>query len=412
MDVTLNCALASALARELRAGREELTRRWLQRIAARVNISPNEIFPTDELLDHVPVLVDGIADYLENSADEISADVPVLHKAIELGELRHRQGFSAHQILKEYEILGGVLFHFLILTVEEIDEPCTRGDLLACAHRVFRAIAVIQQVTTAHYLSLAEERVREREERLRGFNRTVSHELKNRLGAVSGAVQMLQDESVRIQPEMQERFVTMVRTNALAMQGVLEDLLALSRTDTDQRRQRHVLLPEAVAEVVRQLRGLAAERRVLVRIQGSLPREEVNAAAVELSLSNLVANSIKYADPTRELSWVEIEAGIAASELGRELVVRVGDNGIGVAPEERERLFERFFRSRAATERNIEGTGLGLSIVRDTISNLGGRVWAEFPEGGGSVFCFGLPLRRSGDGYPDAAPGPGTEPAL
>lgn len=398
MDTTVDCSLATALAREMRREREELTRRWLERIAARVNISQDEIFPSEELLDHVPVLIDGIAAYLEHAADEISVDAPVLDKAIELGELRHTQGFSAHQILKEYEILGGVLFSFLMRSVEAIDQPCSRSDLLACAHRLFRAIFVIQQVTTTQYLSLAEERVREREERLRGFNRTVSHEMKNRLGAVMGAAQMLQEDYIQADAAQVERFAGMVNANATAMQGVLDDLLALSRTDNDQRRQRHVLLPEAVAEVVRQLREFAADRRVLVRVRAPLPREEINAAAVELCLSNYVANAIKYADRSQALSWVEIEGCVEVSEVGRELVVRVRDNGIGIPPHERGRLFERFFRSEELEEREIEGTGLGLSIVQDTITNLGGRVWAEFPEEGGSVFALSLPLRRMGDG--------------
>src|SRR5689334_17590810 len=170
MELEVNCKLAGALADRIRDGREELTRRWLERIAARVELDPNRIFPTDELLDHVPLLMDRIADYLENPSDEITADAPVTGKAIELGELRWAQGFDAHEILKEYEILGGVLFAFLVRTVDEIDEECPRSELLACAHRLFRAVSVIQQVTTSHYLRLAAERVSEREQRLRGFN--------------------------------------------------------------------------------------------------------------------------------------------------------------------------------------------------------------------------------------------------
>ncbi|HYJ78190.1 MAG TPA: RsbRD N-terminal domain-containing protein, partial [Longimicrobiaceae bacterium] len=196
MEITINCRLAGALAARMRDAREELTRRWLDRISARVEIEPNRVFPTDDLLDHVPLLMDSIADYLEDPAEEISADAPVTAKAIELGELRWAQGFDAHQILKEYEILGGVLFAFLVRTVDDIDEQCTRSELLACAHRLFRAISVIQQVTTTRYLRLAAEGVRDREERLRSFNRMVTHELKNRIASVLGAGQLLVDDEI------------------------------------------------------------------------------------------------------------------------------------------------------------------------------------------------------------------------
>jgi signal transduction histidine kinase len=396
MDITINCRLAAALADRLRAERDDLTRRWLDRIAARVAIDPNRIFPTDSLLDHVPLLIDGVADYLGDPAMEIAADTPVIGKAVELGELRFSQGFAAHEILKEYEILGGVLFAFLVRTVDDVDEPCTRGELLACAHRLFRAVSVIQQVTTTHFLRAVGERVSEREERLRGFNRTVSHELKNRIGAVLGAGQLLQEEAVAAQPAQRGRFARMVVENSLAMQGLLDDLIVLSRTDTDVRQQRHVLLPEAVAEVFRQLREMARARGVGLRVADGIPSVEVNAAAVELALVNLLSNAVKYADPGAAERWVEVRASIVAGEVGYdEVVLEVRDNGIGVEPESRDQLFQRFFRAPGNTVTGSEGTGLGLSIVRETMDSVGGRAWAEFHPDGGSSFFLALPARRA-----------------
>lgn len=397
MSATARCALAAALAKELRASQDDLTRRWLERISARVALDPNHIFPSDELLDHVPVLIGGIAEYLEDPADEITADMPVIAKALELGELRHDQGFDAHEILKEYEILGGVMFSFLGQVVDTIEEPCTRSELLECAHRLFRAISVIQQVTTTQYLSLARDRVNEREERLRSFNRTVSHEMKNRIGAVLGAAQILREDWIRDDPAQMLRFVDIVLANAEGMQAVLEDLLSLSRTDSDTRQQRHVLLPEAVAEVVRQLRTMAESAGVEVRVRPDLPRVEVNAAALELSLGNFVSNAIKYSDPEAETRWVEIGGESQFDESGAMLQLWVRDNGIGVPEAERGRIFERFFRAGEAQARSIEGTGLGLSIVRETVERLGGRAWAEFDPGPGSTFRIALPLRRNAD---------------
>jgi hypothetical protein len=94
LDITAYCPLAIALASRLRAQREELTQRWLERIASRVSIDANKVFPTDELLNHVPLLMEGIADYLENPAHVIGADTPVVGKAMELGALRLAQGFE------------------------------------------------------------------------------------------------------------------------------------------------------------------------------------------------------------------------------------------------------------------------------------------------------------------------------
>lgn len=394
METTIPCPLAATLARRLRDDRDDLTARWLERIAARVSLDANRVFPTDDLLDHVPLLIGGIADYLENPAEEISADMPVMAKAMELGELRHAQGFDVYEILKEYELLGGVLFAFLTSIVDGIDEPCMRSELLQCTHRLFRAITLIQQSTTTQYLRKYDAQIREREDRLRGFNRMVSHELKNRAGAISGAAALLREPWVG--DAERSRFVTMVADNAAQLNTVLQDLAALSRLDRSQRHHRNVLLPQAAQEAVRQLRDQARSRGVQVRIDDDLPPFEVNAAAVELCLTNYISNAIKYSDPSQAEPIVRVGAEVRprAGGLGSDLVVVVRDNGIGVPPGERKQLFDRFFRTHAATITGVEGTGLGLSIVRDTVEELGGRAWGEWEEGPGSAFFFSLPCRR------------------
>ncbi len=395
MDININCKLAAVLAERMRGERNDLTRRWLDRIVARVDIDPNTVFPTDELLNHVPLLMDRIADYLENPAVDIVAESPVVGKAMELGELRYAQGFDVHEILKEYELLGGVLFAFLVRTVENIDDPCTRAELLACAHRLFRAVSIIQQLTTSQYLRLASERVREREDRLRGFNRTVTHELKNRIGAVLGAGQLLEDPDISADPERRARFAAMVVQNAEGMQDVLQNLLELSRMDSDARHQRNVPLPRVAAEVCRQLREMSSSRNVRVVIE-DMPDVEVNAGAMELCLTNYVSNAIKYSDPSRSNRWVRLKADVRAGDGGADLVIAVEDNGLGVPEEAREKLFSRFYRAHG-TITGVEGTGLGLSIVRDTVESLGGRAWAEFDAPAGSRFLLAVPCRRAAD---------------
>jgi signal transduction histidine kinase len=236
--------------------------------------------------------------------------------------------------------------------------------------------------------------VSEREERLRGFNRMVSHELKNRIGAVLGAGQLLADPDISADPARRTRFANIVVNNAQAMQGALENLIELSRMDPGMRRQRNVLLPSVAAEVARQLREMAHARGVEVRIDPGLPEVHVNAAAVELALTNYLSNAIKYSDPGAEPRWVHIGAELAP---GGELVVAVEDNGLGVPEEKRAGLFTRFFRAHGETVTGIEGTGLGLSIVRETAEGLGGRAWAEFDRPCGSRFLLSLPSRRSED---------------
>jgi signal transduction histidine kinase len=391
-----NCTLAKALADRMRESSNDLTHRWLDRISARVSLDPNRIFPTDALLDHVPLLILGIADYIENPEKVILSEVPVVAKAMELGELRFAQGFDEYELLKEYEIFGGILFSFLSRVVDGIEEPCSRGELLACAHRLFLAVALIQQATLTHYLSLVKERLSERDQRLRGFNRALSHELRNLIGTISGAAEIL--EMGTVSAEQQRTMTSMILRNSTNMKVTLENLMELSRLDEDARQSRHVALPEAAAEAARQLRESARAHGVEIKLAKDLPPINVTAAAFELCLSNLLANAIKYSDPAKEKRWVEVLAHVSTPTDGAkpETVVEVRDNGLGVPEEKRKHLFERYFRAHEDLNREIDGTGLGLSIVRDTVTSLGGRAWAEFLEDG-TAFFFTMPSRRAED---------------
>ena len=391
MTTPSTCPLATILADEMRAGRDEITTRWLERISARVSLEPNRVFPTEELLDHVPLLVDGIADFVEDPTEGVDADIPVVAKARELGALRYQQGFGVYEILKEHELLSAILFTFVAEIVERREEECSRRELVQCTQRLVGAIEVIRQATTSHFLDLLNRRVHEREQRLRGFNRMVSHELKNRLGAILGGHAMLDEPW--LSEDQRSRFLRIIGENARSMQTVLDDLVAISRLEEDSRQQRHVLLASAAAEAMRQLRDMAAARRVRVRIDGDLPHVEVSAATVELALTNYISNAIKYSDPAKAERWVRISA--RTQRETNELVVRVTDNGIGIPEGQRERLFDRFYRAHGRSITGVEGTGLGLSIVRETVEQLGGRAWAEFPPGGETIFAFSVPLRRA-----------------
>ena len=285
-----------------------------------------------------------------------------------------------------------MLFNFAARQADTMEQRCSNSELLIFSHRLFRAIAVIEQATTSHYLRVTNERVNEREERLRRFNRMVSHELKNRVGAVLGAGELIQEEW--LPDEERHKFAGIVLQNARALQQVLENLTELSRLDPESRRQRNIMLREAVSEVLRQQRELLRAHDVELIVE-ELPAVEVNAAAVELCLSNYISNAVKYSSPSRKDRWVRVAARLDAEDGGSSathLTVFVEDNGVGIAPEQRERLFSRFYRAEG-TAHAVEGTGLGLSLVRETLEAMGGRAWAEFP-GDKTVFAFSMPCRR------------------
>lgn len=396
MDSAELSTLAVTLAARQRAARIELTSRWLERIAARVSVDPERIFPTDDLLDHMPDLIAGIADFVEHPDGALGSQAEVMDRAMALGALRHAQGFSEHELQKEYEILGGILFAFFARVAEETPAASRPSDLLACAHRLFQAIARVQQATTMQYVRHATAEIREREERLRVFQRALTHEMRNRIGAILGAGQLL--ELPDIPRAEREELAGVVVRNAEGMRLTLDNLVEMAQPRVAPRQQRHIRLAAAAAEAARQLRDAAERAGVAVRIAADLPDVEVNAAAVELSLVNYISNAIKYADRGKPTRRVEVRGRMArdAHGLPTAVVVEVADNGIGVPEEARAQLFTRFFRAHEDAEPTIQGTGLGLSIVREVVETLSGRAWAEFRDGE-SVFAFALPCRRNAD---------------
>jgi signal transduction histidine kinase len=397
-------AVAESVASRLHDARFELTARWLERIVARVTLDANRVFPTDALLDHMPLLVDGIADFI-GAGDPPNAQPVVIDRARELGVLRFQQGFSEHELQKEYEILGGILLTFVRRVTEEAESPVGVDEALGVAHRVFQSVAQIQQATTSEFLRHVTGELREREERLNAFHRALTHEMRNQLGATLGASQLL--TLAGLGEVDRDRLAGVIARNAESMRAMLDNLLELARIRLAPRQQRNVKLPEVAAEAARQLRDMAEHHRVNVRVLPDLPRVDVNAAAVELCLANLISNGIKYADPSASERWVEIRGRFADGEVDprmlgkaddtRHVVIEVADNGLGVPADSRPELFQRFFRAHETEHAHVPGTGLGLSIIRETVESFGGRAWAEFPDAGGSVFAFSLPSRRAED---------------
>ncbi|MFO7322509.1 MAG: ATP-binding protein [Chloroflexota bacterium] len=122
-----------------------------------------------------------------------------------------------------------------------------------------------------------------------------------------------------------------------------------------------------------------------VTIDDSVPIVNVDRLMIERAIINLIDNAVKY-------SGVDGEIGVSARLDGDRVVVSVRDTGIGIAPEDRDRLFKRHVRLRRPDQRKIRGTGLGLFIVRSVAQHHHGDAWVESEEGKGSTFSFSIPL--------------------
>jgi two-component system phosphate regulon sensor histidine kinase PhoR len=188
-------------------------------------------------------------------------------------------------------------------------------------------------------------------------------------------------------PAVAGKFLRTIERHADRLGLLIDDLLTLSQLESGQIAisPQPVDLGGAAAEVLEDYRVRAQSRGVtlLNEVRGSIAvRADVDR--LQQVLSNLVDNAIKYG---REGGSVRLEARDDEDMV----VVSVRDDGPGIPPEARDRVFERFFRADRARSREAGGTGLGLAIVKHIVQSHGGRVWVESELGRGTSFCFTLP---------------------
>ncbi len=242
-------------------------------------------------------------------------------------------------------------------------------------------LVVLADVTRLHRL----------ESMRRQFVANVSHELRTPITSIKGFIETLLDGALT-EPENARRFVEIMARQADRLAAIIDDLLALSRIERLGEGELDEPEPMSVAPLRPILQsvidGLAPRAR-----EKEQPLElacepelaaRVSERLLEQALTNLLDNAIKYSPAGRPIR-------LSARRGEGELRLEVLDQGPGIPPEHRERIFERFHRIDPARSRQIGGTGLGLAIVKHIAQLHGGRVGIESPAEGGSCFVIYLP---------------------
>ncbi len=224
-------------------------------------------------------------------------------------------------------------------------------------------------------------------ERMRSaFVATVSHELRSPLTAISGYTDTLLHHGPWDAPTGRD-FLEIVARSATKLTGLVDNLLDAAKVEAGVLHiEREPLRIERIVEqVISQRQALAAGHRLVVDVEPRLPLAEADPVRVEQVLVNLVENAIKYSP-----NGGQITVRLFSSADG--VVVSVADEGVGIAADHAERLFDRFYRVEGALTRSTRGVGLGLFICRALVEAHGGRIWVESEPGRGSTFCFTLPV--------------------
>lgn len=286
---------------------------------------------------------------------------------------------------------GAVLRRALVSPMSRLVATTARvraGDLSARAEvRGAKEVAVVAESFNdmAREVEKVVEGLREVDELKTRFLSTVSHELRTPLTSITGYLQLLEQGIVGELTPDQLEYVHVAQRNGGRLASLIDDLLMLSRFDAGR-----VDLKSEDVDLAVQLRHLYEEMTPVAdkgdsRLELDTPDTLVvkgDTRRLQQSFANLVSNAIKF-------NRAGGEVRMSASARNGDAVVEVSDEGVGIPPEELERIGERFFR--ASTTTNMPGTGLGLAITREIVERHGGRLDIQSEVGKGSSFRITLP---------------------
>jgi two-component system OmpR family sensor kinase len=240
------------------------------------------------------------------------------------------------------------------------------------------ASAAVEVRTLAEAFDHMLDRLDDAFSRQRQFASDASHELRTPLTAIRGQLEVLARSA---RPELEEvrRVEGVVLTEMARIERLVDDLLTLAGLDEAAPLERREI------PLVPYLRRLAEDEPLGGAAVDSLPAGTLHADPDRLTqvIRNLLANARRHAGPAGRVA-------ISAAARGSRLTIRIDDDGPGIPPAERERVFARFHRSEAARDRGSGGSGLGLAIARSIVELHGGRIWVEDSPLGGARVAFEL----------------------
>jgi signal transduction histidine kinase len=221
---------------------------------------------------------------------------------------------------------------------------------------------------------------------------TLSHEMRTPLASIKGYATALLLDPAAWDEDTKREYLTIINEETDNLQDLISDLLESSIIEAGLLRieKQPVLLARTAGRVVEQAMLRTRKHRFVVSFPTDFPVVEADPRRIEQVLHNLVDNSVKYS-PDGGLIVIRGEV----REGG--VVISVADQGVGIAPEHLNRLFERFFRIKSGLGPRVVGTGLGLPIARTIVESHGGQIWAESAVGLGTSMFFTLPLAEHED---------------
>jgi K+-sensing histidine kinase KdpD len=276
----------------------------------------------------------------------------------------------------------GVFSRFRQLSPQEVQL------LTAIGHQIGIAVENVRLAEEASEIEILQELNRLRSELIAN----VSHELRTPLGLIKIFCTSLLMDDVDFDRETRWTFLRHIDEETERLERIVDNLLDLSRMESERLRldRRPTDVSQMAREIIETIKPEidAPTPHSPLSILHDFPSEPLMATVdpkrIEQVLRNLLSNAIKYSPQGGTIT-------VQGRGDKRQLLMRVSDQGIGIPPEDLERVFERFYRVENEITQTVRGAGLGLAVCRGIVEAHGGRIWVESTPGVGSTFYFTLP---------------------
>lgn len=284
-------------------------------------------------------------------------------------------GRKTMRLIAKRIVQHGATANLILLVIEDITVQKRAKETLTRAHaeleeRVNERTAELVQKTRELSRSNAE---------LEYFAHVASHDLKEPLIVVSGFLNLLSRRYARKLDDKAKIFISQALDASVRMQKLIDDLLSFSRVSTGGKEFEPTDCNLVLDQVLKDLQPAIDESRALI-IRDPMPTVMADPVQLARVFQNLIGNALKFCTDR------PLEVHIGAEPLDHESQIFVKDNGIGIAPENLERIFDMF--ERLHSREKYPGTGMGLAICKKIVERHGGRIWAQSEPGKGSTFFF------------------------
>jgi len=214
------------------------------------------------------------------------------------------------------------------------------------------------------------------------FVYSISHDIRSPLSSVQGIINVM-----RLDPNDHEKYLELIESSVLKLDNYTRDILDYTRNSRVKVEPKSVQIDELIEKCISQVRYMTDNNSLEITKETDLDSPIViDPWRLEVILTNIIGNAIKYRDTKKSKGWIKI----SASESNGILNLSIEDNGIGIEKIHHEKIFEMFYRA----SEDSQGSGLGLYIVKETVALLGGQISIDSEKYKGTKFSISIPLKR------------------